>query len=349
MAVWNLDLKVCATAYVVADTAEEAMEKLRRHFTMDDGTPLETLDLEVDEGCAGDFEISGAQFDDPDLPEICLSPAMTIYAPEAGDVMEFVDDDGEEVERVADFYGPDGEARAETYVGFLNLCGEAAEYVERFAELTEAPKDSDCWRVLAELRGEPAPHEEELRLARVEQLSSPETAAAELKAAGRIAPGEFVRCIEAGYRVDHEYTHRNGSDWWSARDPDDEGVFPPGADFWPSERAAWEACDRHRMFGNAGPAPAMATDGPTLPEGMSLAEARTLKVGDRVRALCHVRGCDNDDEETVHPPGTVGEVMEAKQISPPQGWAVTVAFPHGVVNTFDENDNGGVYALERVQ
>lgn len=92
MAIWNLDLKVYATAYVTAETAEEAMEKLRKHFTDHEGVALPTLDLEVEEGCAQDFEVSGASFDDEDLPEICLSPAMTVYAPEPGDVMCFVDD-----------------------------------------------------------------------------------------------------------------------------------------------------------------------------------------------------------------------------------------------------------------
>lgn len=98
MAVWNLDLKVCATAYVVADTAEEALAKLRAHFTMHDSTPLEVLGLEVDEGCAGDFEISGSTYDDEDLPEISLSPSMTIYAPEPGAVMEYVDETDNETD-----------------------------------------------------------------------------------------------------------------------------------------------------------------------------------------------------------------------------------------------------------
>jgi hypothetical protein len=104
MAVWNLDLKVYATAYVTADTAEEALAKLRKHFQMADGTPLETLDLEVGEGEAQDFEISGTSFDDPDLPEICLSPAMTVYAPEPNAEMQFVDEGGDEEPEVIRHY-----------------------------------------------------------------------------------------------------------------------------------------------------------------------------------------------------------------------------------------------------
>lgn len=78
-----------------------------------------------------------------------------------------------------------------------------------------------------------------------------------------IAPGAFERCKLAGYRVEHEHTDSNGSWWWRADDPSGDIIGPHGADFWPTERAAWEACDRHRMFGDTGPAPAMANEGPT--------------------------------------------------------------------------------------
>lgn len=91
MAVWNLDLKAYVTAYIVADTAEAALEKLRKHF---EGQPH--LGIEVATGPAGDFEISGKMFDDPDLPEISLTPAMSVYAPKAGDLPAFVEGDDEE-------------------------------------------------------------------------------------------------------------------------------------------------------------------------------------------------------------------------------------------------------------
>jgi hypothetical protein len=104
MAVWSLDLRVCATAYIVADTAEEAREKLKAHFATHEGERLEILGLEVGEGCAQDFEISGAAYDDDDLPEISLSPAMTVYAPSweelptysGGDEEDEADDEAED-------------------------------------------------------------------------------------------------------------------------------------------------------------------------------------------------------------------------------------------------------------
>jgi hypothetical protein len=78
---------------------------------------------------------------------------------------------------------------------------------------------------------------EEIRLARVEQHSAPETAAAEMG----LEPGEFERSKLAGYDVE---PHGFGAGWFS-RAPDGEGF----GEIHLTERAAWEACDRHRMFG----------------------------------------------------------------------------------------------------
>lgn len=41
---------------------------------------LEGDGLEVSDA-GSDVTISGARFDDPDLPEVSLSPAMTLYGP----------------------------------------------------------------------------------------------------------------------------------------------------------------------------------------------------------------------------------------------------------------------------
>lgn len=76
-----------------------------------------------------------------------------------------------------------------------------------------------------------------------------------------VAPGEFSRAILAGYDVEPD-GFRGG---WRARDPEGEELPGPdglGEDPHPTERAAWEACDRHRMFGDV-IAPAMRNDGPT--------------------------------------------------------------------------------------
>lgn len=74
MPVWSIDVKITGTAYVRANSAREARRKLPDQF---DGEPY--LGLEMREGGAGDFEISGADFDDPTLPELSLSPAMTVW------------------------------------------------------------------------------------------------------------------------------------------------------------------------------------------------------------------------------------------------------------------------------
>ncbi|MFY8162657.1 MAG: hypothetical protein ACOVKC_00310 [Brevundimonas sp.] len=89
-AIWNVDLKVYATAYVRASSAKEARQKLTTHFE-----GRSTLELEVREGPAGDFDISGACFD-RDFPEISLSPAMTIHAPAKSHRFEFSDEGPEQ-------------------------------------------------------------------------------------------------------------------------------------------------------------------------------------------------------------------------------------------------------------
>lgn len=58
-----------------------------------------------------------------------------------------------------------------------------------------------------------------------------------------IAPGEFSRCVEAGYAV----LHNRVGNVYSFDAPDgseDEAEYP-------TARAAWEAADNHRMFGAA--------------------------------------------------------------------------------------------------
>lgn len=66
--VFSVEVALCATMYVRAATAEEAAEKARA-FVEDGGFDL---DGQPD-------VISGKQLDDPNLPEVSLSPAMTLY------------------------------------------------------------------------------------------------------------------------------------------------------------------------------------------------------------------------------------------------------------------------------
>lgn len=80
---YSIDVRVVATAYIRADSAEEATRIARE---MKDST------LEVDPHTSGgDVEVSGLQFDDPDLPDVSLSPAMTIVGPYEGDTASEAD------------------------------------------------------------------------------------------------------------------------------------------------------------------------------------------------------------------------------------------------------------------
>lgn len=67
--IWSVDLRLWATAYVQADTREEAEALIRAQLL---GSGLEVAEQPHAPA------ISGAEFDDPDLPGVSLSPAMTI-------------------------------------------------------------------------------------------------------------------------------------------------------------------------------------------------------------------------------------------------------------------------------
>ncbi|MBY0560148.1 hypothetical protein [Hyphomicrobium sp.] len=69
MNVYSVDVKICATAYVKANSEEEALAYVKGL----DGQALETT------GSVGDVEVSGLSLTSPDLPDVSLSPAMTCY------------------------------------------------------------------------------------------------------------------------------------------------------------------------------------------------------------------------------------------------------------------------------
>lgn len=69
MPIYQIDMQLCATAYIRATNAVEARKIAE---AMKDSSP-EILDAE------GDVPISGLAFDNPDLPDESLSPAMTIH------------------------------------------------------------------------------------------------------------------------------------------------------------------------------------------------------------------------------------------------------------------------------
>lgn len=71
MPVFQKDVKIAGTMYVRADNAEEAERKARQWGGLDVNG-----EVFIDAGESEDF--SGRRFDDLDLPEVSLSPAMTV-------------------------------------------------------------------------------------------------------------------------------------------------------------------------------------------------------------------------------------------------------------------------------
>jgi hypothetical protein len=71
MPVYSIEMKLCATLYVVATTPAEARAKAKTVV----GLSPDVLDS------GGDVPLSDLTYTDPDLPEISFSPAMTIHEP----------------------------------------------------------------------------------------------------------------------------------------------------------------------------------------------------------------------------------------------------------------------------
>lgn len=67
MNLYSIDVRLCATAYITAETEEEAMQKARDAFSGSGG--------ELPTGEA-DFIIDGSTYS-IDMPEVSLSPAVT--------------------------------------------------------------------------------------------------------------------------------------------------------------------------------------------------------------------------------------------------------------------------------
>ncbi|RWM32591.1 MAG: hypothetical protein EOR77_21410 [Mesorhizobium sp.] len=60
--VYRVDVLICGTAYIRASSPEEAQAILDTHRLED-----------------ASEHVSGLMYDDPELPEFSLSPAMTLY------------------------------------------------------------------------------------------------------------------------------------------------------------------------------------------------------------------------------------------------------------------------------
>lgn len=80
-ALYSVDVVIYGTLYIKADSASEALSIARRQkgaevsFEDSNGPP-----------------INGDPFDDPNLPDVSLSPVGTIYGPETTEVPSLVED-----------------------------------------------------------------------------------------------------------------------------------------------------------------------------------------------------------------------------------------------------------------
>lgn len=72
MNVYSIDIRVAATAYVKADTEADALRKV---------ATIHGDCLNVHNPVESEVEISSAMLDDPELPEVSISPVMTVWGP----------------------------------------------------------------------------------------------------------------------------------------------------------------------------------------------------------------------------------------------------------------------------
>jgi len=72
MNLYSIDVRVYATAYIRAGSEEAALAIAKG---------LKDSALELNEQWGGDMVITGLTFDNPDLPDVSLSPSMTIIGP----------------------------------------------------------------------------------------------------------------------------------------------------------------------------------------------------------------------------------------------------------------------------
>lgn len=68
--IYSIDVTIAATVYIRADTRAAAIEQAR---ALEEGKCIE-----VGESEDGDIPVSGLRYDDPDLPDLSLSPGMTV-------------------------------------------------------------------------------------------------------------------------------------------------------------------------------------------------------------------------------------------------------------------------------
>lgn len=72
-AIYSVNVMICATIYVVAESEDDATQQVQA-FHMDGGT------LSNDDEIIDGVPVSGMEFNNPNFPEISMSPAVTVYA-----------------------------------------------------------------------------------------------------------------------------------------------------------------------------------------------------------------------------------------------------------------------------
>ena len=77
--VFSVPVTIYATAYIIAENAESALEKSKK---ISDRSIEFPKNMTIGSFGSNDLILSGEEFDDPDLPEVSLSPVMTIGSPE---------------------------------------------------------------------------------------------------------------------------------------------------------------------------------------------------------------------------------------------------------------------------
>ena len=82
MSIYSIAVTVYATAYVRAASPDEAKAK---------AAALENRVLEA-EDAGSEVAISGLKLSDPALPDVSLSPAMTVIGPDKDDTPELLED-----------------------------------------------------------------------------------------------------------------------------------------------------------------------------------------------------------------------------------------------------------------
>lgn len=81
MKLYSIDIKIYGTAYIKADSEEEALQKARENLTQVGlEFPCHFRDL-ISDHADGNIFMTGERFN-PDMPEISFSPAMTSDGPD---------------------------------------------------------------------------------------------------------------------------------------------------------------------------------------------------------------------------------------------------------------------------